>query len=127
MSSFKTYSRIVWFLFASGLSSIAAPFAYVSNISGNNVSVVDIATDRVVGFISVPAGPTGLAVTPDGSAVYVASQSMNSVSVIRTSSNSIIKTIGVGAAPVAIAIDPSGAHVYVVDQGSNQISVIDTR
>lgn len=126
---FKTSSRIFWFLLGSALSVIgvkAQPFAYVSNISGNNVSVVNTATNTVVSFVSVPAGPTGLAVMPDGSAVYVASQSMNNVSVINTSSNSVVKTISVGTTPVAIAINPSGTQAYVVDQGTNQISVIDT-
>ena len=111
---------------AVAINANAQPYAYVANVSGNNVSVVNTATNTMAGLVSVPAGPTGLAVTPDGSAVYVASQSSNSVAVFSTSTNTVLKTLTVGTIPVALAIHPNGTQVYVVDQGSNQISVIDT-
>src|SRR5262249_33012118 len=83
VSTRKTNNSIISFLTALILTAVAAsaqPYAYVSNLSGNNVSIVNTATHAVVGTVPVPAGPTGLAVTPDGSAVYVASQSKNCVS-----------------------------------------------
>ena len=107
-----------------GLASTA--YAYVSNISGNNISVVDTASGSVVASISVPVGPDGIAVTPDGTAVYVVCQSANSVAVISTASNSVISTINVGSEPVQVAISPNGALAYVVNQGSNTVSVINT-
>lgn len=129
MSTRKITSYIFSVLCASTLSFSAAnaqPFAYVSNLSGNVITVVNTSNGTVSATIRVPPGPTGLAVTPDGSSVYVASQSANSVSVINTGSNSVVNTIGVGPTPVSLAITPNGGQVYVVDQGSNQVSVIDT-
>src|SRR5690242_1658196 len=71
----------------------AQPFAYVSNVSGNVVTVVNPSDGSILGSVRVPNGPTGLAVTPDGLSVYVTSQSANSVSVISTVTNTLVNTI----------------------------------
>lgn len=124
------FPKTIFFMIAAQLGVVgtvsAQPYAYVSNLAGNNLSVVNTADYSVVGSIPVPKGPTGLAVTPDGSKVYVASQSANTVSVISTATKSVIASIGVGATPTRVAVSPNGAQVYVVSQGANQIDVIDT-
>jgi len=60
----------------------AAPFAYISNIDDNTVSVIDTATDTVTVTISVGTNPKGVAVSPDESQVYVTNEGENTVSVI---------------------------------------------
>ena len=45
----------------------AAPFAYITNEFGNTVSVIDIATNAVIGSpIDVGVQPTGVAANPAG-------------------------------------------------------------
>jgi len=108
------------------LATYAQPYAYVSNLSGNSVSVVNTANNTIAATISVPMSPSGLAVTPDGGSVYVTSRGTNAVSVISTASNSVIASISVGSSPIQLAITPNGAQAYVVAQGANQVNVIDT-
>ena len=123
-----TKNRIFKTLLAS-LSVAAAsaqPHAYVSNLAGNNVSVVDTNSHTNVATVSVPGSPTGLAVTPDGTLVYVACQGNGTVAVISTASNSVVASIPVGNTPVQLAISPNGAQAYVVVRGQNQVAVIDT-
>jgi YVTN family beta-propeller protein len=124
---FKLLSSIL-FITAGSLAFGSTPYAYVSNISGNNVSVVNAATFSVYTSVSVPTAPNGLAVTPDGTTVYVVSQDANIVSTISTSTNSIEASIALppGSSPVQVAISPNGAYAYVVDQGTNSVSVIST-
>jgi YVTN family beta-propeller protein len=63
--------------------------AYISNSVDNTVSVIDTATNTVIGGpIMVGRVPTGVAVTPDGTKVYVANNS-GSVSVIATATNTV--------------------------------------
>ena len=45
--------------------------AYVANNASRTVSVIDTATDKVVGTVPVDMYPSDLAVTPDGRRVYV--------------------------------------------------------
>jgi len=106
--------------------ALGQPYAYVANISGNSISVVNTATNTVSAVVGVPASPSGVAVTPDGNFVYVACQGANSVAVISTATNTVVSTIAVGSTPVQVAVTPNGAQVYVVIRGANQVSVIDT-
>ena len=60
-------------------------FAYVTNLASANVSVIDVATNTVVGSpIPVGSTPFSIAITPDGTSAYVANLGSHSVSVIAT-------------------------------------------
>jgi YVTN family beta-propeller protein len=127
--NFKSFRNSVFTALLAVLSigvALGQPYAYVANISGNSVSVVNTANNTVSATVSVPASPSGVAVTPDGNYVYVACQGANSVVVISTATNAIVSTIAVGTTPVQVAVTPNGAQVYVVVRGLNQVAVIDT-
>lgn len=106
----------------------AAPFAYVTNSSSGDVSVIDTATSTVVGTVPVGAGPRGVAVTPNGAFAYVANFGSGGVSVIDTATKTVVATVPmpVGSLPWGVAITPNGAFAYVTNFGSNSVSVIDT-
>ncbi len=56
-----------------GSAQALAQNAYITNENDNTVSVIDTATNTVIGSpIPVGNNPYGVAVTPDGSKVYVA-------------------------------------------------------
>src|ERR1700733_2328508 len=100
----------LYLTFLAGATVAAAqPYIYVSNEMGNNVAVVNVATNTVTGTIPISgAGLTGLAVTPDGAYLYVTEQSTNSVAIISTSTNSVAASVAVGSGPVEVAITPDG-------------------
>ena len=60
----------------------AAPFAYVPNEKSGTISVIDTATDRVMGEIKAGDRPRGLAVSPDGKFIYVSDQPHRALNVI---------------------------------------------
>ena len=61
---------------------------YVSNSNNNTVSVIDGATNRVIGDpIPVGEGPRGIAVDPNTHLVYVTNPGSNTVSVIDGATN----------------------------------------
>src|ERR1700730_16017656 len=107
--------------------AVAAPFAYVANGGDGTVSVIDTATNTVVG-IPIPVGkePFGVAVTPDGKHAYVANRGSNNVSVIDTATNKVVATVVVGNVPFNVTVTPDGKHAYVTNEGSKHVSVIDT-
>jgi YVTN family beta-propeller protein len=104
----------------------ASPFAYITNLESNNVSVIDTATDTVKATVNVGTEPFRVAVSSDGTRVYVTNCMGNSVSVIDATKNKVIGTVRVGSYPIGVAVNPDGTKVYVVNAASNTISVIDT-
>ena len=102
-------------------AALAQTRAYVANFVTNDVSVIDAVTHAVVATVPVGSGPTGVAVTPDGSFIYVTNGNDNNVSVISAATNTVVATVPVGTFPTGIAITPTGAFAYVTppltDQG----------
>jgi YVTN family beta-propeller protein len=105
----------------------AAPFAYITNQDSNTVSVIDIATNSVVGSpIAVGVRPYGVAVNSAGTRVYVANGAGGSISVIDTATSKVIATIPDPLFPVGIAINSAGTRVYVTNGAiPGSVTVID--
>jgi len=115
--------------------------AYVTNSNSSTVTIIDIATNTVTGTIGGFDGPSGFAITPDGSHAYVnnyggpiaGSGNGTTVNVVDLNSNTIIGSpITVGQAPASLAITPDGAYVYVIsyvdgNPGTGTISIINTK
>ncbi len=110
--------------------AVAAPFAYITNETSGDVSVIDTATNTEGATITVEKRPFGVAITPNGAFAYVANRNSVTVSVIDTASNTVVDTIAVGDRPTGVAITPNGAFAYVtnfgVAGGGTSVSVIDT-
>lgn len=82
--------------------------------------------------ISVPAGPTDVAFSPNGQAAFVPSSSLNpsdpsasvaSVSAIATASQQVTSTVNLGGAPTFVAVAPDGNTIYVANT-AGYISVV---
>src|SRR2546429_4867024 len=133
----RRFGPALLFVAALGLSvavgANAAPFAYIPNASGNDVSVIDPATNAVVSAQSLGGDPFGVAVAPDGSRVYVTNHSP-AVLVIDTATNSVVQAVRVGSTADqthGVAVTPDGARVYVTTiseqpYGHFGVAVIDT-
>ncbi|MBL0057140.1 MAG: beta-propeller fold lactonase family protein [Chitinophagaceae bacterium] len=106
--------------------STGSNFAYITNRTSNNVSVINTATNTVVATIGVGSMPIGVSVTPDGSKVYVTNYISGNVSVISTETNTVIATVPVGTNPYGLSVSPDGSRVYVANIGTNNVSVINT-
>ncbi len=104
--------------------------AYLTDSGSESVSVIDTATDEVVGEpIAVGSGPGGIAITPDGGRVYVANRLSGTVSVIDTATDEVVGepiAVGLGSKPRGVAVTPDGKRVYVVAEGLDTVQVIDT-
>ena len=104
----------------------AAPKAYVALHDESAIAVLDTGTNRMLGTISVPLGPHGLVMTPDGRKVYVSSDEVSTVSVIDTATDRVVSSIEVGPMPAGLAISPDGRHVLASVWGADQVVMIDT-
>src|SRR5439155_16686894 len=112
------------------------PRAYVANLNGDTLSVIDTNSNAVVATISMPVGPSGVAVTPDGSHVYVTIAGPdafsrpggrdNRLAIVDAATNAITATLTVGTWPFSAAISADGARAYVTNRVSGSVSVLDT-
>ncbi len=108
--------------------AVAAPFAYVANSGTKTVSVIDTATNSVVGTpIVLPDGyPYGVAVGASGQYAYVGIQDANEVAVIDTARKVVVKRIGLGSdKPGGLAVNAAETRLYVASNQSNTLIVID--
>jgi len=114
--------------FADNAAAKAAngPKAYVGLFKDNAVAVIDTANNSVLARISVPTGPHGMVITPDGRWVYVSSDGDSKVSVIDARTDSVAAAIEVGTSPHGLAITPDGRLVLAAVFGTNSVAFIDT-
>jgi len=120
------------FALAAAAAALALPvpaaFAqngYVTNSGADSVSVIDTATNAVIGTVTVGSEPVDVAVVPDGTRAYVVNMGDGSVSVIDTATNAVTGSVTVGPKPRGIAISPGGTRAYVSNSGDGTVSVID--
>src|SRR5947209_7548620 len=100
-----------WVVRTGSLSAAGAPKVYVGLFKDDAVAVIDTAQNKVVSTISVPKGPHGLVMTPDGRKVYVSSDGASTASVIDTATDRRVSRIAVGTNPRGPAISADGSRV----------------
>lgn len=120
-------------LLAAGSSGAVAQTnenVYITNFTDGTVSTIDVDTNAVIGTpIKVGAGPTGLALSPDGGTLFVVNQIDETISIVSLpSGNPVVAPIVLpkGSSPRNITLTPNGAKAYVTDFGNGTVTVIDT-
>jgi YVTN family beta-propeller protein len=98
---------------------------YVANHTGNSVTVIDGASDSVVGTIEVGERPQGLAVDSANHKIYVANTHSDTTTVIDGTTNSIAAKLSTGTSPFAVVVDSATHKAYVSSLGGDQLTVID--
>ncbi|MFJ4153004.1 beta-propeller fold lactonase family protein [Streptomyces galbus] len=100
-------------------------FAYVVNNLSDSVTTISVSTGGTA-TIKVGAGPTAVAIAPNGEEAYVANGRSGDVSVLDTGDKRQVATVPVGSRPSGVAFGADGTRAYVANAGSNTVSVIDT-
>ena len=98
-----------------------------TNSAGDNIHLIDPATNKVVGEITGIEVNHGAAVAPDGSRIYVSNEADSTVDVVDATTLKVIKKVPLSGHPNNIAIARDGKHVYVgIIQAPGGVDVIDT-
>jgi len=97
---------------------------YVSNSNSDTVSVVDTASNQVIGTIVVAplearglpgCTPLGLALSPDEKTLYVALADMSAVAVVDTAANKVRGYIPAGWYPTSVVVSNDGTRLFVAN------------
>jgi YVTN family beta-propeller protein len=98
-----------------------------TNSAGDNVHIIDPATNSVVGTITGIEAGHGAGVSPDGSRIYVSDEAQSTRGVVDGKTFDVIKRIGLSGHPNNMAVGKDGRRVYVgIIQDPGGVDVIDT-
>jgi YVTN family beta-propeller protein len=98
-----------------------------TNSAGDNLHVIDPATNKVVGVIHGIEVNHGVAAAPDGSRYYISNEAEATVDVVDAKSLNVIRNIPLSGKPNNLAIARDGKRVYVsIAVAPGAVDVIDT-
>ncbi|MEJ7765435.1 MAG: beta-propeller fold lactonase family protein [Acidimicrobiales bacterium] len=115
---------------------------YTADQSSNTVSVINPATNEVLGTLPLGEqrldgvlGPVdddqvnvhGLGFSRDGRYLDVVSVTSNAVQILDTATNEVVATTYVGRSPHEAFISPNGREVWTAVRGQDYVSVVDLR
>src|SRR5229473_8544895 len=98
-----------------------------TNSAGDNVSLIDPVTNKVVGVIDGIEAGHGAGVAPDGSRIYVSDEAESTLDVADAKTFKVINRIPLSGHPNNMAVARDGRRVYVgIIQEPGGVDVIDT-
>jgi YVTN family beta-propeller protein len=101
---------------------------YVTNSAGDNIHVVDPATNQIVQEIKGYEAVHGVAFAPDGSKVYISNEPEHSLDVLDGKTGNLIKRIPLSNRPNNIAVSKDGSKVVVgIARGPGLLDIVDTK
>ena len=97
-----------------------------TNSAGDNVDIIDPATNAVVGVINGIEVPHGAGAAPDGSRIYISDESMSSLDVVDSKTLTVAARVPLSGHPNNMAVSRDGRHVYVgIAESPGGVDVID--
>jgi YVTN family beta-propeller protein len=98
-----------------------------TNSGGDNIHLIDPATNAIVGEVTGVPINHGAAAAPDGSRLYFSSEAEQSLHVVDGKTLKTMKSIPLSGRPNNISITPDGRRVYVgIVSAPGAVDVIDT-
>ena len=98
-----------------------------TNAAGDNIHLIDPATNKVVGLIEDIEVPHGITIAPDGRRIYVTNESLVTLDVVDVKTLKVFKRIPLSGRPNNVDVAKDGSKVYVgIQQAPGAVDVIDT-
>jgi gliding motility-associated-like protein len=104
---------------------VSEGYAYITN--DGLISVINVATNKVISNITPPHDPFCVCISPDGSKAYIGcSDGSSTVTVINTITNTIMSTIHVSSSgeSTGITVSPDGNTLYVANYVDGTVSAV---
>jgi YVTN family beta-propeller protein len=127
-----TFGRCLAMLAAAALCTVALSAQkkvriIQTNSAGDNVHLIDPATNKVVGVIEGIEVNHGAGVAPDGSRIYVSNEAESTLDIVDAKTLKVIKNVPLSGHPNNMAVGGDGKRVYVgIIQAPGGVDVIDT-
>jgi YVTN family beta-propeller protein len=99
--------------------------AYVVSLRNAVVTVIDLATKKVIQDIATGKGAEGIDVTPDSREIWVTNREANTISVIDVKTLKVVQTIKASEFPIRVKFTSDGKRALVSFAGSGDVGVFD--
>ena len=116
-----------------GILILALPLAAATvriiqtNSAGDNVSIIDPVTNKVVGTITGIEVNHGAVAAPDGSRYYISNEAESTLDVADAKTYKVIKSIPLSGHPNNLGISKDGKRVYIsIAVAPGAVDVVDT-
>ena len=97
-----------------------------TNAAGDDSTVIDPATNKVVGSISDIEIPHGVVGAPDGSQIYITNESLHSLDIVDARTLRVKRRIPLSGRPNNVAVTGDGSKVYVaIMEMPGSVDIID--
>lgn len=114
-------------LWAAPLGAQHAVRIIQTNSAGDNVHLIDPATNTVVGEITGIEAGHGAGASPDGTRIYVSDEAEGTLDIVDVKTLQVISRVPLSGHPNNMAVGRDGHHVYVgIIQAPGGVDVIDT-
>lgn len=97
---------------------------YVGNSRGDDVSVVDLTSLKVIGDVKLGDRVHGVAVQPDGKRLFVTVESDHTLRIVDTKTGQM-QAIRVGGRPNQVAVTPDGKYAVVPIRDGDKVDIVD--
>lgn len=98
-----------------------------TNAGGDNIHVIDPATNKVVGVIHDIEVPHGVTSAPDGTRLYFTNEALHTLDAVDASTFAVLARVPLSGRPNNVSISKDGKRVYVgIAQAPGAVDVIDT-
>jgi len=98
---------------------------YVGNSGGDDISVIDLGSMKVVDDFKVGDKVHGLAVQQDGRRLFTTVESDNSLRVVDTATDKVVSVIKLTGRPNQCAVTPNGRYVAIPIRDRDAVDVVD--
>ena len=124
----ESYLKYLWLVLALAALPVFAETAlvYVTNAAGDNVHVIDPATNKVVQVINGIEAAHGVGFSPDGKRVYVSNEADATLDIVDQKSGKITNKVPLSGRPNNIAVTPDGKRVVVAITEPGTLDIVDT-
>ena len=97
----------------------------MGNSRGDDVSIVDMNSLKVIGDIKLADRIHGVCVQPDGKRLFVTVESDHTLRIIDTAKQTQIATVKLGGRPNQCAVTPDGKYVAVPIRDGDKVDIVD--
>jgi YVTN family beta-propeller protein len=102
------------------------PLLYVDNSTGDNISVINVAQNKVIATIPVGTLPHAICASGDGRKVYTTTEADYALKQIDTATNTVVNSWPLPADPNECTVTKDGRYVVVALRGNNTAAIFDT-